>query len=149
MPLCTRIRQAADARSPVDAVDPTGSTVSIQAIPFALWLLALCGWCRVRSGHCGDGRHPGLSREGVAYRGEGVGAVLGGGGRVTADGAAVAGGFLRAESSGDLLLGLRRAQVAFGLVSRRSRFAVVAVFPWMSARTTTGVSSSPGALVLG
>src|ERR1700720_1834141 len=90
--------------------------VSIQAIRFALWPLALCDWCRVRSGHCGDGRHPGVSREGVAYRGEGVGAVLDGGGRVAADGVTVAGCFLRAEPSGDLLLGLRRAQVSFGLV---------------------------------
>jgi len=95
------------------------SGVSIQAIPFALWSLALCDWCRVRSDHCGDGRHPGLSREGVAYRGEGVGAVLDGGGRVASDGVTVAGGFLRAEPSGDLLLGLRRAQVAFGLVGGR------------------------------
>jgi hypothetical protein len=73
--------------------------VSIQTIPAGLWSLALrdCHW--VRSGHLGNGRHPGVSGEGVAYRGEGVSAVLGGGGGVAADRVPVAGGLLRAGSS--------------------------------------------------
>jgi hypothetical protein len=70
--------------------------VSIQTIPAGLWSLALrdCRW--VGSGHFGDGRHPCVSGEGVAYRGEGVSAVLGGGGGVAADRVPVAGCFLRA-----------------------------------------------------
>jgi hypothetical protein len=49
------------------------------------------------------------------YCGENAGAVLGGGGDVAADGVPVAGGLLRAEPAGDLLLGFRRPQITFGL----------------------------------
>jgi len=59
-----------------------GAPLCIQTIPAGLWSLALrdCRW--VRSGHFGDGRHPGITCERVADGGEGVGAVLDGGGRV-------------------------------------------------------------------
>jgi hypothetical protein len=93
-----------------------GFCVSIQTIPAGLWSLALCDCRWVRSGRFGDGRHPGVSGEGVAYCGEDVGTVLGGGGGVAADRVPVAGGFLRAGPSGDLLLRFRGAQVALGLV---------------------------------
>lgn len=49
----------------------------------------------------------------------GVAGVLAGGGRVTADGVAVPGGLFGAESSRDLLLGLRGTQVALSLVGGR------------------------------
>ena len=70
---------------------------------------------------CGSGvgrnrRYPGVSGEGVADGGEDGDAVLDGGGCVAADGVPVASGFLRAEPAGDLLLGLRWPQVAFGLM---------------------------------
>jgi hypothetical protein len=42
--------------------------------------------------------------------------MLGGGGDVAADGVPVAGGLLRAEPAGDLLLGFRRPQVTLGLI---------------------------------
>jgi hypothetical protein len=67
----------------------------------------------------GDGWHPGVAGEGAVDGGQDVGAVLGGGGEVAADGVPVAGGLLRPEPAGDLLLGFRGPQVAFGLVGRR------------------------------
>jgi hypothetical protein len=57
-----------------------------------------------------------MSEQCVTDRGEDVRAVLGGGGDVAADGVPVLGGSLGAEPAGDLLLGLGRAEVAFGLV---------------------------------
>src|SRR5258708_38625279 len=69
-----------------------------------------------RSGRVGDGWHPGVAGEGAVDGGEDVGAVLGGGGYVAADGVPVAGDLLGAEPAGDLLLGLSGPQVAFGAV---------------------------------
>ncbi len=51
--------------------------------------------------------------------GQDVGAVLGDGGDVSADGVPVAGDLLGAEPARDLLLGLRGPQVAFRLIGRR------------------------------
>jgi hypothetical protein len=51
--------------------------------------------------------------------GEDVGAVLGDGGYVAADGVPVAGGPLGAEPARDLLLGFRWPQVSFRVVGRR------------------------------
>jgi hypothetical protein len=65
---------------------------------------------------CRVGWHPGAAEQGVVHRGYHVGAVLGGGGQVAADGVSLFGGLFGAEPSGDLLLGLGRADVAFGLV---------------------------------
>src|ERR1039457_5247498 len=72
-----------------------------------------------RSGRVGDGRHPGIPGEGAVDRGQDVGAVLGGGGDVAADGVPVAGDLLGAEPAGDLLLGLSGPQVAFRLIRSR------------------------------
>src|SRR5258708_69821 len=72
-----------------------------------------------RSGRVGDGRHPGSSGEGVADGGQDVGAVLGGGGDIAADGVPGAGDLLGAEPAGDLLLGLSGPQIAFRLIRRR------------------------------
>jgi hypothetical protein len=72
--------------------------------------------CGRISGAGGDGWHPGVSGERVAQGGEDADAVLGGGGDVAADGIPVPGGLLGAEPAGNLLLGLGRAQVAFGLI---------------------------------
>ena len=68
------------------------------------------------SGTGGDGWYPGVPGEGVADGGEDGVAVLGGSGRVAADGVPVPGGVLRAESAADLLLGFRRPRVAFCLM---------------------------------
>src|SRR5260370_37902337 len=64
----------------------------------------------------GDGRHPGVAGEGVVDGGQDVGAVLGGGGDVAADGVPVAGGLLGAEPARYLLLGLGWPHIAFRLV---------------------------------
>jgi hypothetical protein len=53
--------------------------------------------------------------------GQDVGAVLGDGGDVAADGVPVAGDLLGAEAAGYLLLGLSGSQIAFCLVGRPSR----------------------------
>jgi hypothetical protein len=90
--------------------------VSIQAIASELWLLALRDWRRAGLGAFRDWRHPGFSGEGVAERGDDAGAVFCGGGDVTADGVPVPCDVFGAEPAGDLLLGFRRAQVAFGLI---------------------------------
>src|ERR1035437_5383630 len=71
-------------------------------------------------------RRPGLAvsrgaGEGVADGGEDLVSVLFRGGGVAADGVPVAGGFLGAEPAGDLLLGLRWPDVAFGLVGQAGR----------------------------
>ena len=68
------------------------------------------------SGGGRDGWYPGFPGEGVVDGYEDGDAVLDSGGGVAADGVPVAGGFLRAEPAADLLLGLRRPQVAFGLI---------------------------------
>jgi hypothetical protein len=87
-----------------------------------LWagLAVLCGV----EGGVGDGWHPGDAEEGVAQGGQDVGVVLGGGGDVAADGVAVAGDLLGAESAGYFLLGLCGPQVAFCLVRRRGNAQV-------------------------
>jgi hypothetical protein len=61
----------------------------------------------------------GVAGEGVVDGGQDVGAVLGDGGDVAADGVPVAGGLLRAEPAGDLLLGLSWPQVAFRMIRSR------------------------------
>jgi hypothetical protein len=67
--------------------------------------------------------------------------VLGGGGCVAADGVLVAGGFLRAEPTGDLLLGLRWPQVALvgggrdGGVSEEPQYVGFAVAQAFQQRT--------------
>jgi hypothetical protein len=63
-----------------------------------------------------DWRHPGVAGEGIVDGGQDVGAVLGGGGDVAADGVPVAGDLFGAEPAGYFLLGLGGSQVAFGLV---------------------------------
>jgi hypothetical protein len=63
-------------------------------------------------GRVGDGRHPGASGEGVVDGGQDVGAVLGDGGDVAADGVPVAGELLGAEPARYLLLGLSGPQIA-------------------------------------
>lgn len=68
------------------------------------------GW-RLR--RFGDGWHPGAAGEGVVDGGQDVGAVLGDGGDVAADGLPVPGGLFGAEPPRYLLLGFRRPQVAF------------------------------------
>src|SRR6266545_981771 len=62
------------------------------------------------------GWHPWVAEDGGAECWHDVEAVFGGGGDVAADGHPVAGDLLRLESSGDLLDGLPRPQVAFRLV---------------------------------
>jgi hypothetical protein len=64
----------------------------------------------------GDGWLPGVPGKRVAQGGKDAGSVLCGGGQVTAGGVALAGGFLRAEPAGYVLLDLRLADVPFGLV---------------------------------
>jgi hypothetical protein len=76
----------------------------------------LCNGTLAQFIRCRDERYPEVSGEGVADGGEDLVSVLGGGGGVSADGVSVAGGFLRAEPAGYLLLGFRRAQVTVGLV---------------------------------
>src|ERR1017187_7138348 len=109
-------RTSAISPRKVPACSLVPEIVSIQPILAALWSLALCDCCWAWSGDFRGGWHPRVSGEGVTYRGKGVRAVLGGGGGVAPDGVAVAGGGLGTEAAGNLLLGLRRAQVAFGLV---------------------------------
>src|SRR5262252_7547854 len=67
----------------------------------------------------GDGRHPGVPGEGVVDGGQDVGAVLGGGGDVAADGVPVAGDLFGAEPAGYLLLRLGGSDVPLGLVRSR------------------------------
>ena len=62
-------------------------------------------------------RHPGVAEERVAHGVRTQAWCLAAVGDVAADGVAVAGGVLGTEAAGDLLLGLGRAQVAFGLVA--------------------------------
>src|SRR5512140_2848759 len=71
------------------------------------------------SGEVRDRWYPGVSGEGLADDGEDLAAVLDGGGCVAADGVPVAGGLLRAEPAGSLLLGFGGAGVALCLVVRR------------------------------
>jgi hypothetical protein len=78
--------------------------VSIQACPAVLSPIALCDRWKALLCSRGEGRHPGVSGEGVADGGDDGLAVLAGGVEVAADGVAVAGGGLGAEPAGDLLL---------------------------------------------
>src|SRR6266699_2955712 len=106
-------------RLPLGALLARFWRVSIQACPAVLSLIALCDRRKSLLCLCGEGRHPGVSGEGVADGGDDRLAVLACGVDVSADGVAVAGGGLGAEAAGGLLLGLRWPQVALGLVRGR------------------------------
>ncbi len=87
------------------------------------------------SGWCGDGWSPGVTGEGVADAGEDVGFVFADGVDVAADVEAVLGDLLAGEPTGDLLLGLGWAQVAFAEVVGGPDAAPAACSPKTSPAT--------------